>query len=258
MTTGGNITKNSKGWLGGFATESMGLGIAEMVSIGVSLGVVGIADQVAPSMLKGCSKAVGKILEPYLDNIENGLKKVCKLEECQPNLELPREQRAENLAKTMIVFSSAWALSMVAKIATRKVFNKLSDNNVGTKEIVKTGSKFKDFLNEYIIPDKHDRHVFYWDEGVHYGSLLLLNTGAAKYTDDMIKSTSNVLQKCGLSQKKANELAAMGIIWEVPNVLGWLAGAGRIAYHHYSHATHVEKLASGSALGSGTLHTPTP
>src|SRR5437868_455395 len=103
--------------------ESACLGIAEVVSIAVSMGVVGIADQVAPKMLKTCSSALGKIIEPYLDTIETGLQKVCKLEECKPDMNKSRQQRAETIAKTCIVFSSAWALATAAKLATRKRLN---------------------------------------------------------------------------------------------------------------------------------------
>lgn len=261
MATDGNIiTKLSTPWRD-FTAETAGLGLAEMVSIGVSLGVVGIADQVAPGLIKQCSKTVGKVIEPYLDHIENGLQKVCKLEECQPDKNLPRQERAENLAKTIIVFSSAWAMSMAAKIITRKVFNDFA--GVKGEEIEKTGNKLKDFMNQYVIPNKHDRHVFYWDEGVHYGSLLLLNTGLAKNTDDMIRSTSRVLQKCGMGKKKADELSAMGVIWELPNVLGWMAGAARIGYQHFAPKaaraalSHTEQLAQSSALTS-TMPTRTP
>lgn len=259
MASDGNINNNHNGhanrneaW-GKIGKESFGLLIAEGVSIGVSLGVVGLADTIAPNLLKSCSKTLGKVILPYLDNIEGGLKRVCKLEECQPDLNQPREQRSERLARTMIVFSSAWATSMAAKLATRKFINE----KLGiTKPAPRTGKWYKDAYNDFLRPTEHDKHVFYWDEGVHYGSLILMNTGAAKFTDDMIRATSNMLQQCGMSKQKANEMAAMGMIWEVPNALGWLAGVGKIAHHHF-HNSHVEKLAQQTALSSTipTLHT---
>lgn len=238
------------------SAESFGLGVAEIVSMGVSLGVVGVADQVAPNMLKTCSKAIGKILQPHLESIENGLRAICKLEECQPDTSKPPEERAEALAKVMIVFSSAWATSMLFKLATRKHMNDLLGLTV---KAPRTGKWYKDFYNDYLKPNSHDKNVFMWDEGVHYGSLVLLNTGLARYTDETMHAVSSLLEKIGFSHKKAHELATMGIVWELPNLLGFAAGVGAIAHHHKSNAkaatTHVEKLVQQTALTS-TLHTP--
>ena len=243
-------------WNSVFA-ESAGLGVAELISIGVSLGVVGMADQVAPNLLKNSSKVLGKIIEPYLDNVERGLKTVCKLEECQPDENTPRLERAEKIAKTMIIFGTAWSVSMGAKIFTRKWIN---EKLKLTTKPERTGNWWHDIYNDYLKPSSHDTQVLIWDEGVHYGSLLLLNTGLSKITDNVLHATSGVLQKCGISKNKANEMAAMAVIWEVPNLLGFAAGAGRIAHHHLNEKpgiTHVEQLAqqSTSAISSTLLHT---
>jgi len=247
---GNGHTPNGRGVGYNIAKESVGLGIAELVSMGVSLGVVGVADQVAPKMLKSCSQTLGKILEPYLDTIEKSLKAVCKLEECQPDATKSREERAENIGKTLIVFSSAWATSMLFKIATRKWMN---DALGLTVKAPRTGSKWQDFKNDYLIPSAHDKKVIVWDEITHYGSLLLLNTGMAKTTDEMLRTTTNILEKVGFSPRKAHDLATMGIIWELPNALGFAAGVGNIAKYHLHdkpRASHVEKLAQHTALGS--------
>ena len=66
-----NLSKNQK-----VGIETTSLAIAELVSMGVSLGVVGVADQVAPEAVKACSKALAKVVfEPYLEYIEGGLGK---------------------------------------------------------------------------------------------------------------------------------------------------------------------------------------
>ena len=214
-------------------TEGLCLGAAELVSVGVSLGVVGVADTIAPNLIKSCSKSIGKIIEPHLDNIEKFLSTVCKLEECQPDPNKSRQERAETIGKTCVVFGAAWALSLAAKLATRKRMNEAFGLSV---KAPRTGLWYKDFFNDYLKPSAHDTNVLKWDEGVHYGSLLLLNTVGAKYTDDMLHSTSKVLQKCGMSKTKADELAAMGIIWELPNILGFVAGVGAITKHHITSA----------------------
>ncbi len=250
MAANGSLTTKGIGpdanW-SAFGKESFGLGIAEAVSMSVSLGVVGVADQIAPGMLKSCSRTVGKILLPYLDTIEGGLQRVCKLRECKPDLSKPPEERAESLAKTLIVFSSAWVLSFAAKLATRKAMNA----HLGIPEVPKTGNFFHDFL----WPSKHDIKILAADEGVHYGSLLLGNTLFASQTDDLISSTSKMLQNCGLSEKKSKQMSSMGVIWELPNALGWLAGVGAIAHERFK-ITHVQRLANESSLSKALPSLP--
>jgi hypothetical protein len=242
----GNGNGNSRTPWNAIGAESFGLGIAELVSMGVSLGVVGIADDVAPSVLKHSSRMVGKILEPYLENIERGLQKVCKLEECKPDLNQSREKRAETLAHTILVFSAAWAISMAAKLGTRVGMNSL----LKVSGAPKTGNWFQ----RHLMPKKHDLKVVAWDESVHIGSLLFMNTAAAKYTDDMIVTTTDMLQRWGMSEKRAKNLASMGIIWELPNALGWFAGVGAIAHDRLKNnkTSHVEQLASSTALTNPT------
>jgi|GEM_PF-2197085 len=240
---------------GAVAKESFGLGVAEFVSMGASLLVVGVADQVAPRMLKDCSKMLGKLINPYLDTIENGLQKVCKLEECQPDKTKSRQERSENLAKTMIVFTSAWGLSMAAKLGTRVVMNRWMKLAAAPS----SGSWLKDML-----PSKHDWNVVAWDETVHLGALLMMNTVNAKQTDQMIHGTTNMLKRWGLSDQKAKEVASMGIIWELPNALGWLAGVGAIAHDRFkvaklgAGASHVEKLTHQTALSGALSNTHIP
>lgn len=205
---------------GNIAKESGGFALAEMVSMSTSLLVVGIADTIAPNMLKDVSKFVGKhVIEPFLDPIENTLGTVCKISECQPDKTKSRAERAENLAKTMIVFSAAWATSMAAKIATRRVFNRA----VGiADEAVPAGG----------LLSANEKRILLYDEGLHYGSIILMNTAGAKVTDELITSSTNVLKKVGVPEKKAKELSSMAIIWELPNLLGMAAGIGAIFQNH--------------------------
>lgn len=214
--------------------ESSGFAVAEFVSMATSLGVVGIADTIAPGFLKTVTKAIGKTcIEPFLDPIENTVSGLCKLEECKIDKTKSREQRAEDLAYTMVVFSTAWAASMLAKIQTRRGMNRL----LGIEEPLHT-SLFK--------LTKAEKIIIGLDEGVHYGSLLLLNTSAAHYTDDMIRTTTGLLQKLGLPERKAKELSSMAMIWELPNILGLFAGIGGIVGKHKhgwgQSKKHVDKL----------------
>lgn len=215
---------------GNIIAESLGLGVAEFVSIATSLGAVAYTEELAPNTLKSVSHTVAKVIEPYiLDPAEWTISHLCRLEECQPDLTKSREQRAEELTKTGIVFSIAFIASFVMKVATRKVLNHVLD--LSHSPHVNTNRWAHDFLENYIKPDKHDRKILYWDEGIHLGSLILLNTGIAKQTDKMIHVTSSILQKSlGWSKQKSDRVASMTMIWEVPNVIGWLAGAGAIAH----------------------------
>jgi len=249
VSTNGNKHTNGNGhgpWRNTLA-ESANFAGAEMVAIGISLGVIGVADQVAPGILKPTYKMLGKIIEPYLDNVEGGLKKVCKLEECQPDTNQPREKRAEQIARTITLFSAAWVISFAAKLAARRGLNHLAglgDENPWW----------------HIRKANHeDKKVMWVDEGVHYGSLMLMNltpTGA-KGNDEMLRSTSALLQKIGLSKAKSDELATMAVVWELPNILGMFAGWGAIAHTHLGKkpVSHVEQLAHQTTLSNITQKT---
>lgn len=202
------------------ALQSVGLGIAEGVSIAASLGVVAFADQIAGRPLQAVSKMLSRtVIEPYLEQIENSIGAVCKLDECKKDESLSRSERAEALAKTIIVFGTSWAAAMGSKIASRKFCNE----SLGIVSHEHEGPWW-----QFWKMNKADRLIFAADEGVHYGSLLLMNTGTARYTDDMIRSTTDLLVKCGMEEKKAHELATYTYVWEMPNILGFAAGVGAI------------------------------
>lgn len=202
------------------ALQSVGLGVAEGVSIITSLGVVAFADQIAGKPLQAVSKMLARtVVEPYLEKIEAGLSAVCKLEECKQDEKFSRSERAEALAHNLIVFGASWAAAMGSKIAARKFCNE----HLGISAHEPDAPWWK-----FWKMNKADRLIFAADEGVHYGSLLLLNTGAAKHTDDMIRATTDLLMKCGMEEKKAHELATYTYVWEMPNVLGFAAGVGAI------------------------------
>src|SRR4051812_24271214 len=77
--------------------EGIGLGIAEFISMGVSLGVVAVADDLAPNLVKDTSKFVAKTcIAPFQDAIEWGLGTFCQLKECKVDYTKPRNERAED------------------------------------------------------------------------------------------------------------------------------------------------------------------
>lgn len=204
------------------AMESVGFAVAEGVSMATALGVVAVADQIAPGIINGAAHVVSKgFVLPFLDPIEKGLGKICHLEECKRDDSIPREERAERLAKTLVVFGVAWVASMAAKLETRRLMNR----SLGVDD-PHQGSFFHLSRKEAIIVGT--------DEVVHYGSLLAANTMGASVTDDFIRTTQGVLEKCGVPKEKAHELAAYTMVWEMPNLLGLLAGLGAVyATHKY-------------------------
>ena len=209
--------------------EAGAFSAAELASIAVSLGVVGVADEVAPNLIKKGSKALSKaIIEPNLDTIERILGKFCKLEECKIDPNQGNAERAERLAHISIVFGAAWASAMLTKFLTRRYLTrKIPEHDP-------TSSRYKYHPDDEKVwgVTKHEWKLFGADEGVHYGSLLLFNTGAAKVTDELIRTCTRILVKCGVPEKKAHELSSMAWIWEVPNLLGAAAGVGVISQYN--------------------------
>jgi hypothetical protein len=238
----GIISRSKTAVIGDILKESAGLGVAEITSSAVSLGVIGIADQIAPGLVNGATKAISKVVvEPYLETIEKVMGTVCRLEECKPDKTKSRQERAEQLAHSIVLFSAAFVPSFLVKVAVRRGINQacgMGDHHPWWK-VWKANT--------------HDKKVVLWDEGVHIGSLILLNTGVAKYTDDLIRSSTSILTKTGISQKKAHEIASMAMIWELPNIMGLMAGTGVIAHKHIK--SHVDQLSHSTALG-GHTHTP--
>lgn len=245
---------NGKTPMHNFALESAGFTVAELASVVASLGVVGFADTIAPGALKSTSKAISKaVIEPHLDVIESTMSNLCKLEACKTDKTVPREDRAEKIAHTLLVFGAAWVGAFVTKVATRRIFN---EKVLGIRDRGHSSHKWWKLSND-------EKLIIGLDEGIHYGSLLLLNTGAAVHTDAMINTTSSILEKAGLSKEKSKELAGMSVIWELPNLLGLFAGMGGIYYKHhhgeasqlYKASSHVDRLANETSLSTPTLAT---
>jgi hypothetical protein len=220
------------------AKESAGFLVAEGASAATGLGVVAIADWLIPKpVLKLASRTISKIVvEPYLDTIESTLSRFCKLDECKVDPGVPREERAERLAKTMIVFGTAYVTSMGVKLFARRKMNELTGIIEHVPRELPAAATLLEKLKYYgtfqfMAPQ--EKLIFLADEGVHLGSLYLLNNQMASFTDDMIKRTSSMIQKTtGASETKAHEIANMAWIWEASNGLGAAAGIAMIAGNH--------------------------
>lgn len=229
MATNGSHNGNGKLAIKNTLLEGVAsLGVAELASIVAGLGVVAVADTVAPSLVKGTTKVIAKtVINPYLDYIEGMLNRYCRLEECKTNAEIPRDKRAEQYARAVTLFAPSFAASVSTKLAARRVMNDL----IGINDDKVPGAKWWQVWKL----TKNELGIVLPDEGCHLGSFLLLNMNktAAAAGDETIKIVSNIFQKVGFSKSKADEMSQYGIIWELPNVIGWVAGLAGVAGKHY-------------------------
>lgn len=217
--------------------ESAGFGVAEAISMGVSLGTVAVVDKIIPEkfMDKATSAIAKVVIEPYLDNIEKAISK-CHLEECKVDETKTKHERACRLAHGAIVFTSAFFAALGAKLATRKGMNYLfgvaggQGANTATAGMNFFRRKLHDMNPVNWTPE--ERMIIFADEAVHAGSFIYLNTRGAKETDEHIHATSKILQNFGINKETADNVSAMFWVWEMPNFLGMLAGGGAIFGKH--------------------------
>lgn len=223
--------------------ESTSFGAAEIVGMGTSLGVVAVLDKVLPkSLLDGATNVVAKVVvEPYLDTIEKTLDK-CHLAECKTDETKSREERACRLAKGLVVFGSAYFISLGAKLGTRRFLNDAFRicPDAGRKKLPKEAKWWQHVVNHIpvINSSREENIIFAADELAHIGSLIYLNTTASKLTDHHIDKTTNRLEKLGISHSKAQQIAEMLHIWEIPNGIGMVAGLGTIGWRHTHASPH--------------------
>src|SRR6185436_14597151 len=97
------------------------------------------------------------VFEPHLDTIEKWMGNVCRLEECKPEKDETKPQRAERLARAVVLWGAAFVPSLAAKLAVRRGINQLQGR--GDQHPWWKIWKF----------NKHDGTVLGWDEGVHIG-----------------------------------------------------------------------------------------
>ena len=236
--------------------ESSAFVAAEFGSMGVGLGVVALADILVPKqIMTHASQVVGQyVVEPFLlKPMDYIMPKICKLEECKIDESQSRKERAEKYGKNIIVFGAAYLVGLGSKIWMRDRLNKwlgIIDEHQG-KSWYDLSAKAKMIIAA--------------DEGVHYGSMLLLNNQMAHFTDYMIRQTTATVHKVtGMEEKKAHDLSMMFWVHDAANVIGAAAGIFAI-YGAHKHGwpngklkdwlspksveglSHVERLAQEAA-----------
>lgn len=218
--------------------ETLGMGLAEFSSAVFSIGTVAVLEDLSPKLTKATTKFLARyIFVPYLDYAENTLGYVCRLKECQPDQTKSREERAENLARATMLFVPAFVTSWAAKIATRKLTNKF------LKVEDHAPPQSRKWWELHKMMSGKDWTVIGLDEGVHLGAIWLVNAGVPDISDGMLRTTQRIFEKAGVPKEKAKDMASMLVIWELPNVMGWLAGVGGVIHHHtHSVDAHIEKM----------------
>ncbi len=233
-----------------FGYESIGFGAGEIASIVTSLGVVAIADEVLPRLVDKVTDALAKsVVEPHLDKIEQVMSRLCRLDECKIDPNDSREKRAHSIARTVVLFTPAWVASMLVKTRVRRKLNHV----FGIEEPDNPYTKWFD-PRRWVYMNKSDRGIFYWDEGAHLGSLLVMNSVGHQVNDELIRASSNILQKTlGFSERKANDVARMAVIWELPNLVG-LAGGMQAVYGKHVHGWWANKVDNAAEAATHRTH----
>lgn len=221
--------------------ESLGLLLSELASEGVGAAVFSGADYIVPGAVKSASRAVGNGIAPHLGFIERTLHKACKLKGSLPDMTQAPHVRSEHWGRLFVLFAVSWVASMAAKLTMRQWCNR--EFKVDHEKEPPNGNWFHDKVL-YRNMNKHDWKVVTADEGVHLGSLIVMNTVAAKYTDRVIATIAKILEGLRVKPQKASEMAGYGTVWLVPNALGTLAGLGVIRHHYHkkSEALHAKKI----------------
>ncbi len=223
----GNHNGNGKSWHREFGLETTGLMAAEFASMVVSVGAFTFAGEWFPSVTKNVGHVVSKVcVEPYLDSIEWGLQKVCKIKECQPDFTKPREERAQKYGEYLTLFGLSAVAGVAAELGVRGAMNRW----LGVK-----GANVAKGWKKY-IPTGHDLAVVAVDRGVHIGAILATNTIGAKHADNAMDGITGFLQKSfGWPEERAKKAAEMLVVYEGPNWLGFGAATAYLAAHHHYH-----------------------
>jgi len=212
---------------------------AEAASMVVSLGVVAVLDSLIPKeIMHHATDVVAKTcIEPFQDTIEKGMRKFVKLDEFKVDESKTKQERAQIYAHTLMVFGGAWLLSWGAKLATRDFLNRRNGIVPPKNNNLPAGHTYLEAVAHKVNPknwNKEDLLIMAADEGIHYGAIgcMALNQTLASFTDDNIKSMTNLFEKIGVPPKKAKELANYAVIYEASNLLGMASGIVVIAGKH--------------------------
>lgn len=212
-----------------FMVESGVMTGAEFASALVSVGTIAAlshAEKMFPHESAQVIQYVSKhIIEPNLDAIEKTLTTVCKMEECQPDPNKPREERAKDWARALLLFGGSWLPGLASKYMMRRYMN-------GHFGLESEQSHQTPWWKIWKM-SKHEFSILAFDEGVHYGSMLYLNTAGAKINDDMVHGATSILEKLGMDHKQAKDVAMMSVVHEFPNALGLASAVGVIGHHHF-------------------------
>jgi len=204
--------------------EIGGLIAAEVAGAAVSLASVGYSKDIAPKLMDTTTNAIAKhVIEPHLEFFENGVSFFCHTKDCQPDKTQSREDRAKKIAGGIVTYAPATILGVATTIAARRLVN----------EKMGMPAEHKWYRLDKI--DRHDKNLFFVDNGVHIGASLYLSTIGSGHADNIIDGVTNILHKTfGADEQRARQMATMGTLVDViPNAAGILVASGYIVHKNY-------------------------
>lgn len=194
--------------------------VAEFACSAVSFGALAYIDKLCPKQMEKVKQFVAEeCIQPLLVPIETIEKYTFANIEgdvFKERQKLHPRLRAKEISNTLIDYGLAFGAGGLAKFGTRFGLESMLGIDPGHKELGKS---------------------ILCDEGVHFGSTLLMNCPLfADKTRGAIDTVACVLGKCfGMPDETARRMANGAILWEVPNMIGFLAQLGMIYRHNANH-----------------------
>ena len=254
----GNGNGNGKSRGRNCTSEIGGFVLAEGLGMGVALGAMYAMQHAPKPLIDIPSTMLGKLMEPVQPQIEKIMRFFCKLEECKPDESKPVSERSKDLARVVIMGSTAMVANWWVKLRFRRYWNE----KMGLKDSHEGGNIFN--FSKWTPEEKM---LFFADEGVHYLAMgVMPSAPMAKYTDPLIRRMTKAMEDLGWSKQDAHENAVLIALHEIPNLIGGLFACATIAGRHYldwptgwvgkllgkkPNGTYVERVAQQAAQGAG-------
>lgn len=198
---------NGNGIKGKTGLQTISMAVAEGVCGVVSLGALYYMDKLAPRetgyVKKVLSKNIVQPLLPVVDTADYMLSGLWK-HSYEERKKMGAADRATEVTENLFNYGLSGGLGLAAKIIVRDHLN------------AKLGVP---------MSKSHGWSVLAVDEGMHIGTIVLMDTALSKKTNDVKEGISCMLQKsANMEKKKADELANYTVVWELPNAVGFLSG----------------------------------
>lgn len=225
----GDFKKN----VGDFHKDHNWAVIAEdrVLSEAISLGAVFVVDEALKRIdIKPLNETVAKVIKPHIalpDKIMNEWLLALETDsETAERQALDDDARAYHYART---FLNA-GVTVATSIVSQTVAQRLLDHARGLPEpVVKRheGDSFVGRLAHELIGNPYNKAATY-DKIACWGSSLIFNSVLSKPNKDMQLGLKGMIQKLGVDEERASDMAKQTVIIGVPNVVGMLASISEL------------------------------